>query len=304
MFKRILYNGAFVVVLKREVIVKSGWKVIIKAAGLLTSVYGVTLATVWANQEKLLFKPDPFSRIGQSLRAMRGARSQGRRVREWIYKAPDGVNIQGFLSLPEADELPSQKLPCVVYLGGIREESSWSLEHANEFDKKIFICMNYRGYGLSEGNPEQEKILQDTESALRMLIDQGQIDERQIYLVGRSLGSGIAGYLCTKIKTKMVCLVTPYDSVLSVAKRKYWFLPVGLIFRHPFDAMPWAKKNDSKMLMLLSEVDATVPHEHSQNLFKAWKGEKTQITLNNCDHSSIVRHPDFFKTLANFFFKN
>ena len=88
---------------------------------------------------------------------------------------------------------------------------------------------------------------------------------------------------------------------MSVAKRKYWFLPVGLIFRHPFDAMPWAKTNESSMLMLLAETDATVPHEHSQKLFKAWKGPKKQITFKDCDHSSIVRHSDFFATIAEHF---
>ena len=277
---------------------KLGWKALAKLGGLLAGAYGVTLATVWANQEKLLFKPDPFSRFGQSMRAMRGARGRGRRVREWIYRAPDGVSIQGFLSVPDG---ASAEEGCVVYLGGIREESSWALEHAQAFGGKSFVCMNYRGYGLSEGRPEQAKILEDCANALRMLVEQGHAKEGSFYLVGRSLGSGVAGYLCSKVAARKACLVTPYDSVLSVAKRKYWFLPVGLIFRHPFDAMPWAKGNRADMLMLLSERDETVPHEHSQRLFGAWGGTKRQMTIPGTDHSSIVRHESFFPAIAEFF---
>lgn len=279
----------------------TSWKFFAKLAGLIAGAYGVTLATVWANQEKLLFKPDPFSRIGQSLRAMRGARSQGRRVREWVYRAADGVSIQGFLSLPETKKNGVAKLPAVIYLGGIREESSWALEHAHQFGERAFVCLNYRGYGLSEGSPAQEKILHDCASALSMLIEQGHLDAEQMHLIGRSLGSGVAGYLCSKINAKKACLVTPYDSVMSVAKKKYWFLPVGWIFRHPFDAMPWAENNTAEMLMILSEKDETVPHEHSQRLFSAWKGLKEQTVITGTDHSSIVKDASFFSTIAEFF---
>lgn len=264
----------------------------------------MTLATVWANQERLLFKPDPFSRIGQSLRAMRGARVRGRRVREWVYKAPDGVSIQGFMSMPAAGDEPAGPLDSVIYLGGIREESSWALEHAHRFGDRAFVCMNYRGYGLSEGRPEQNKILQDCQSALSMLVTQGYLKADGVHLIGRSLGSGVAGYLSSKVGARKTCLVTPYDSVLSVAKRKYWYLPVGLMFRHPFDAMPWASKNDTPMLMLLSERDETVPHKHSQRLYDMWRGPKSHAIVPGTDHSSIVRHENFFSLIAQFFDAN
>lgn len=277
---------------------KMRWRALAKAAGLLAVAYGVTLATVWANQEKLLFKPDPFSRVGQTLRALRGGRPSGRRVREWIYKAPDGVLIQGFLSAPSAGP---QSEESVVYLGGIREESSWTLEHARRFGGRAFVCVNYRGYGTSGGSPDQKKILHDCRQALAMLVEQGHLREGGIHLIGRSLGSGVAGYLCSLIGVRKACLVTPYDSVLSVAKKKYWFLPVGWIFRHPFDAMPWARGNNVPMLMLLSERDQTVPHAHSERLFEAWRGAKRKTTLSGTDHSSIVRDARFFELIAKFF---
>lgn len=279
----------------------TGWKAWGKALGLAAGAYGAILATIWMNQEKLLFKPDPFSRLGQSLRAMRGGRAQGRRVREWAYKAPDGVCIQGFISLPEGAGEELGKQETVFYFGGIREEISWALEHAHRFGKRVFVCMNYRGYGLSGGTPEQEKILKDCANAVEMLIEQGQVDKGSVHLIGRSLGSGVASYLSSRVGAKKICLVTPYDSVMSVAKKKYWFIPVGWLFRHPFDAMPWARENDSAMLMLLSERDETVPHEHSQRLFSAWRGKKDQKTLGGTDHSDIVLHKDFFSTIAEFF---
>jgi pimeloyl-ACP methyl ester carboxylesterase len=279
----------------------NGWGLVAKVAGLAAGAYGVALAAVWANQERMIFKPDPFSRVGQSLSAMRGGRRQGRRVREWVYKAPDGISIQGFLSLPDLRGSSSQELEAVVYLGGIREESSWALARAGEFGRRAFVCMNYRGYGLSEGRPAEAKILEDCACALRMLVEQGCFDGGKIHLIGRSLGSGVAGYLSSRVGAVKTCLLTPYDSVLSVASKKYWFLPVGMLMRHPFDAIPWARQNDASMMMVLAEVDVVVPHAHSQRLFSAWRGSKSQVMIAGADHSSIVHAPGLFEMIAAFF---
>lgn len=270
------------------------WKIALRRAlGIALAAYGVIIAGVWAKQERLLFKPDPFSRLGQAYRAARSGRLVGRSVREWSFLADDGIRVQGFISLPVGAQ-GKGPLPAVVYFGGIREESSWSLAAGKHFEGCAFVCLNYRGYGLSGGAPAQRLILKDCEGALAMLASQGLIDTSRMIFIGRSLGSGVAGYLSALFKPKAVCLITPYDSVLAVAKRMYWWMPVRYMFRHPFEALPWAQRNDMPMLMLLSEKDATVPHAHSQRLFSAWSGVKQQETLRDCDHSSVIRHPRLF----------
>jgi pimeloyl-ACP methyl ester carboxylesterase len=278
---------------------KMDWRLAAKIAGVAAGAYGATLATVWAAQEKLLFKPDPFTRQGQRDCARRGGRPMRRRVVEWEYEALDGMRIQGFVSLPR--DLPLSKLEAVVYLGGVREEASWTLERAGCFEGKAFICMNYRGYGMSQGKPSQEQILRDCAGALEMLIAKGWIDRQKLCLIGRSLGSGVAGYLAHKVGARKVCLVTPYDSVLSVARGKYWYLPLGMMMRHPFDALPWARANDVPMLMLLAEKDSVVPHGHSRRLFQAWGGSKREVVVCGTNHSSVVQMAGFFESIASFF---
>lgn len=270
-----------------------------RSIGVLAAGYAISLATLWARQEKILFKPDPFSKLAQTLRALRAGRSLGRRVREWEHSAADGAKIQAFVSTPAGRE--RERLPALIYLGGIREETSWALPFARHFPNRAFVCLNYRGYGTSEGSPAEKEILSDCESALREMSQKGQIDLENSVLVGRSLGSGVAGYLCDRIQAKACCLITPYDSVMAVARKKYWYLPVSLIFRHPFDALPWAKRNKAPMLMVLSEIDRTVPHEHSERLFAAWAGStKSQVTLDQTDHSTVARDERLFPLIAEF----
>lgn len=290
-----------------------------KASAAVAAVgYCASLAAIWARQEKMLFKPDPFSKLSQNLIALRSGRPLGRRVKEWHHRATDGIKIQAFISLPQQQGLSGldltstfkvkpdtahpleKKMPALIYLGGIREESSWTLPLAELFPKMAFVCVNYRGYGTSEGSPAEKDILRDTEAVLLEMQEKGFIDLSQSVLVGRSLGSGVAGYLCSKIKPKACCLITPYDSVMAVAKKKYWFLPVDWIFRHPFNAIPWAKQNEAPLLMVLAEKDEVVPHKHSLNLFETWQGTKQHLVLDKTDHSSIVLDTRLFPLIAKF----
>lgn len=267
--------------------------------GLMVLAYLGMLIWVWFRQEKLIFKPDPFSKLGQGVRAARAARSHGRKVKEWKHLAGDGVVIQGFISEPPQSK--GQPRQAVIYFGGIREESSWTLAHAHEFGDRAFVCLNYRGYGMSGGTPSEERILSDALAAVRELEAQGRIQKGQALLIGRSLGSGVAGYVCERLQAKKVCLVTPYDSVLAIAKKQYWYLPVGKLLRHRFEATQWAQTNKIPMLMILAQTDETVPHENSQRLFAAWAGQKEQIMLSGCDHRSIAQHPELFKSISSFF---
>lgn len=245
---------------------------------------------LWYRQEQLIFSPDPFSRVGQIFRAATSAKEGKRKVREWYFTASDGTKIQGFISLPKDWQNTSA---VVVYFGGIREECSWFLNSSEMLENMAIVCMNYRGYGFSEGRSNQKRILSDCKGALDLLKEKYPKIFSNVYLVGRSLGSGVAGYLAKYFDVKGVILVTPYDSVLAVAKRKYWWVPIKYILRNPFDAISWARRNEMPLLMLLSEKDETVPHEHSLRLFNNWAGKKEWKVLGATDHSNIVDHKDF-----------
>ena len=51
-----------------------------------------------------------------------------------------------------------------------------------------------------------------------ILVNDYHIDPKNIILMGRSLGTGVATYLSSQRSVKKVILVTPYDSVESLAK--------------------------------------------------------------------------------------
>ena len=54
----------------------------------------------------------------------------------------------------------------------------------------VFI-VNYRGYGESEGKPSEDGIAIDAKATMEYVLRRKEIDNRKIYLFGRSLGAAV-----------------------------------------------------------------------------------------------------------------
>lgn len=123
----------------------------------------------------------------------------------------------------------------------------------------------------------------------------------RIWLVlGRSLGSGVATYIAAHKPVSNVILVTPFDSVESLASEAFPWLPVRWILRHPFPSVEYARSIDKPLLMLVAAADEMIPTRHSETLFQAWQGEKHWRFLQAAGHNNIQLHPDYYPAIQAF----
>mgnify|MGYP001190303838 FL=1 len=106
-------------------------------------------------------------------------------------------------------------------------------------------------------------------------------------LVGRSLGTGVASYVAANRPAERVVLITPYDSLLAVARRRFWFTPLSLLLRHKFRSVDYARTNMQPCLALLAEHDDVVPEEHTHRLMTAWAGAKKLVRIPSTTHMDI-----------------
>src|SRR5258707_150507 len=111
--------------------------------------------------------------------------------------------------------------------------------------------------------------------------------------MGRSLGSGVAVHLAAHRPLRGVILVSPYDSMVEVAKRHYPFLPISLMLRHRFDSLASVPQIEAPLLCLVATEDRVIPGAHSRALFEAWRGAKTWHEVPRCDHDSIAGEPGY-----------
>ena len=88
------------------------------------------------------------------------------------------------------------------------------------------LAVEYPAYGVYEDleGASEEKILRDAELVYNFVQDAAKLRERDIMVMGRSLGSGPATHLAAKYDPGSLILVSPFNSIQSVAKSK-----VGLL---------------------------------------------------------------------------
>ena len=82
------------------------------------------------------------------------------------------------------------------------------------------LGMEYPGYGLYEGNgtASEEKIKEDAEYIYKFCLHDMGIQERDIMVFGRSMGSGPAAFLAGTYNPGALMLMSAYTSIKRVAR--------------------------------------------------------------------------------------
>jgi len=231
-------------------------KKIAGAAGLASMLWMALTAAVAANQKRILFNP-------ASKREVERPASSGHRTRPIVLRSKDGTRLSGWLMTPN---LPGPQ-PGVVYFGGRSEEVSWVARDAGRlFPGMAVLAVNYRGYGDSHGDPAEQHIVDDGRLLFDWLAERHHVDPKRIAVVGRSLGSGVAVQVALERDAHSIVLITPYDSILSLAKRRFRALPVEYVLRHKFESVKYAPQLKAPTYVLRAASDDVVPHSHTDEL--------------------------------------
>ena len=243
---------------------------------------------IYLLQERLIFFPQPLTQ--DPLKANTGAA-----LEEVSLVTADGVRLHGWLTKAAPTQTPA---PLLIYFGGNAEEVSWLASTADRYAGWSLLMFNYRGYGRSEGKPGEAAFFAD---ALQIYdYAAKRADVGRLALMGRSLGSGVAVYVATQRPAEGVILVSPYDSIESVARGVYPFLPIGLMLRHRFDSLSRAPGIQAQLLCLVASDDRVIARPHSERLYAAWGGGKQWREIARSAHDSIADAPDYWRAIAEF----
>ena len=211
--------------------------------------------------------------------------------------AYDGTRLHGWLR-HTATEPPARGL--VIYFGGNAEEVSGQMHDAPMLAPWSVAAVNYRGYGLSEGRPSEEALTSDALAIYDRLAKRKDIDPNHIVVFGRSLGSGIAVQLAAHRPVAAVVLVSPFDSLRSIARKQYPIVPVSLLLKHPFDSLAHAGGIEAPLLMIAGDDDDLIPPEYSRRLHDAWSGPKQWVLVPEADHNDIHLWPGYWPAMREF----
>ena len=244
-------------------------------------------------EQSLLFRSRPASpeRFAAIL-----ARDPG--VEEVRLTAADGVRLHGLLKrAPSA--APGERYPVVIVFGGVARETSWMASWGEKPGAWGWLMVNYRGYGLSEGRPSEQALLDDAKRVYDWAAARPDVDPKSIVVLGRSLGSYVAVSLASQRPVRAAILATPFDSLGAVAERHYPHLPVKSIVNGRYDSAALAPKVGVPALFVLADNDDVTPLQHGQALARAWAGPKRVVTLPG-GHRMVEWRQEYWRAIGEF----
>lgn len=148
----------------------------------------------------------------------------------------------------------------------------------------LFI-MDYRGFGKSKGTQNEKAFFEDAIRCYQYLTDYYSNDEIIIY--GRSMGSGPASYLASKISVKHLILETPFYSMAGLFQSYYPILPNLFSFKFKFKNFKYLKQVKYPITIFHGTNDFVVPYAGAKKLQESLKESDEYITIEGGTHNDL-----------------
>jgi fermentation-respiration switch protein FrsA (DUF1100 family) len=182
------------------------------------------------------------------------------------FQSADGTRLNGWF-LPH-----STSTRAILYCHGNGQNVALTADLAallrDRLHASIFI-FDYRGYGRSEGIPNEAGCIADAQAARDWLAKRMGADPHEIVLIGHSLGGGVAAALAADGGARALILENTFSSIVDVAAHSHWWLPVRLVMRNRYDSISRIRQYDGPLLQFHGTVDSLIPIQFGRRLFEA-----------------------------------
>lgn len=238
---------------------------------------------------------------------------QGLDYEDIVLIHPDGQRIHGWWLPSATDEVRGT----VYHLHGNAQNISTHLMNVAWLPKKGYqvLLIDYRGYGLSEGEPDLAGARKDIQLGLDWLYAADRVEPPLVVFgqsLGASLATGVMGREDNAGKGDCVILEAPFTSYQSITRdvmRKSWVLwPFSFVVAPlmPDEADPVDRVGGiapRPLLVMHSVEDGIIPFEHGRALYEAAGEPKTFQRLKG-GHIQSTRAKDVRQRLLDFMQKD
>ncbi len=212
----------------------------------------------------------------------------------------DGVSLHGWY-IPRSGSHGVQKTLLFFHgnAGNISHRRT-SLEIFHRLGLNVFI-FDYRGYGNSQGKPDEEGLYKDARAAWLYLTEQRGIKQDDIILFGRSLGGVVAAELAAEVQPGALILESVFSSARDVANVIFPVLSRLVLLRYDFNTVAYVRQVACPVLVLHSPDDEIIPSRLGEKVFQAAKPPKFFVRMRGGHNSGLrMSQPEYEQAVGVF----
>jgi fermentation-respiration switch protein FrsA (DUF1100 family) len=150
------------------------------------------------------------------------------------------------------------------------------------------MVFDYRGYGKSDGEPDEDGILEDACAAREWLAQRANLAENDIILMGQSLGGGIVVDLAADDGARGLVLLSTFTSLPDVAAHHFPLLPTRQLMHNRLDSIAKIGRYHGPLLQVHGDKDRVIPISQGKRLFAAANEPKRFIVNSGGDHNDAL----------------
>jgi fermentation-respiration switch protein FrsA (DUF1100 family) len=249
-------------------------RILLVAAGCVA----VLLALIWMGQRRLIYFPyadvPPPADVGLADAELVS------------FTAHDGVQLHGWF----VPATPSPARATMLVFNGNAGNRAYRAELARAFRRHglAVLLFDYRGFGGSEGSPDERGLALDARAARRYVLSRPDVDAARVVYFGESLGSAVAVELAAEHPPAALVLRSPFTSMVDVGRYHYPFLPVRLLLRERFATIERIAQVRAPLLVIAGDADSIVPLAQSRRLHDDANPPKDFVVIEGADHNDAA----------------
>ncbi len=261
----------------------------------MSVVVSMVLALVFLNGWMYLQQPGMIFYPSRTLEAQPS--DWGMPYEDVVLKTSDSVELHGwYIPAPGAQRT-------LLFLhgnGGNISHRRDSIAIFRRLGLNVFI-FDYRGYGRSQGAPDEAGLYRDADAAWRYLTDTRGVAAQDIVIFGRSLGGAVAAQLATQAPAGALILESTLSSARDFAREAFPLLSRMILVRYDFNTTQRMREINSPVLVLHSPDDEIMPYALGEQVFQAAREPKRFVRLRG-DHNSgfLLSQPQYEQALGDF----
>ena len=193
----------------------------------------------------------------------------------------------------------------IIFFHGNAEDVFSARSIGYSLYKKIgmnIIIVEYPGYSIYKGDSEAEKILQNTVTIYDFVKKQFRLEDKNIFVFGRSIGTSPAIYLASVRKPNALFVVSAFTSIRAVADNLVG--PLKYLLKERLSSKDYIKTVTCPILFIHGQSDPLIPFKETILLKEKCNCPFEVLLPEEMTHNDFDLDDDIIEPIHKFIIRN